>query len=110
MTETVRRVLQRVVLPTDHDTDVLPLYVDPDRPQLDVDKSALTLDQRAKLPPTEPNSQTEADPADSSPSTRKRIAIPPTWISSRMLVAAEELGPERFAQLRDLLLDLNDRS
>jgi galactofuranosylgalactofuranosylrhamnosyl-N-acetylglucosaminyl-diphospho-decaprenol beta-1,5/1,6-galactofuranosyltransferase len=49
---TVRRVLQRVVLPVDHDTDVLPLYVDPDRPQLDVDKSPLTATQRGKLPPT----------------------------------------------------------
>ncbi len=35
----MRRVLQRVVLPVDRDMDVLPLYVDPDRPQLDVDKS-----------------------------------------------------------------------
>ncbi|HYO38270.1 MAG TPA: glycosyltransferase [Nocardioidaceae bacterium] len=57
-----RRVLQRVVLPVDRDTDVLPLYVDPDRPQLDVDRSALTLSQRAKLPPTEPNSVAEPDP------------------------------------------------
>jgi galactofuranosylgalactofuranosylrhamnosyl-N-acetylglucosaminyl-diphospho-decaprenol beta-1,5/1,6-galactofuranosyltransferase len=62
-TGTVRRVLQRVVLPTDHDADVLPLYVDPDRPQLDVDKSALTVAQRGKVPPTEPNSQRTADPA-----------------------------------------------
>jgi galactofuranosylgalactofuranosylrhamnosyl-N-acetylglucosaminyl-diphospho-decaprenol beta-1,5/1,6-galactofuranosyltransferase len=63
MSQTMRRVLQRVVLPTDHDTDVLPLYVDPDRPQLDVDKSALTVAQRGKVPPTEPNSQRTADPA-----------------------------------------------
>jgi galactofuranosylgalactofuranosylrhamnosyl-N-acetylglucosaminyl-diphospho-decaprenol beta-1,5/1,6-galactofuranosyltransferase len=59
---TVRRVLQRVVLPVDRDTDVLPLYVDPDRPQLDVDKSGLTPTQRGKLPPTEPNSVVEPDP------------------------------------------------
>jgi galactofuranosylgalactofuranosylrhamnosyl-N-acetylglucosaminyl-diphospho-decaprenol beta-1,5/1,6-galactofuranosyltransferase len=58
---TVRRVLQRVVLPVDHDTDVLPLYVDADRPQLDVDRSGLTAGQRAKLPPTAPNSQAEPD-------------------------------------------------
>jgi galactofuranosylgalactofuranosylrhamnosyl-N-acetylglucosaminyl-diphospho-decaprenol beta-1,5/1,6-galactofuranosyltransferase len=58
---TVRRVLQRVVLPVDHDTDVLPLYVDPDRPQLDVDKSSLTTTQRRKLPPVEPNSQASPD-------------------------------------------------
>jgi galactofuranosylgalactofuranosylrhamnosyl-N-acetylglucosaminyl-diphospho-decaprenol beta-1,5/1,6-galactofuranosyltransferase len=62
-TGTVRRVLQRVVLPTDQDTDVLPLYVDPNRPQLDPDKSALTLAQRQRMPPPEPNSTTEADPA-----------------------------------------------
>ncbi|MEO5711521.1 MAG: glycosyltransferase [Nocardioidaceae bacterium] len=61
-TATVRRVLQRVVLPVDRDTDVLPLYVDPDRPSLDVDKSGLTATQRGKLPPTEPNSQAEPDP------------------------------------------------
>ncbi|MGA9749632.1 MAG: glycosyltransferase [Nocardioides sp.] len=60
--QTVRRVLQRVVLPTDRDTDVLPLYVDLDRPQLDVDKSPLTMTQRGKLPPTEPNAQAEPDP------------------------------------------------
>ena len=59
---TVRRVLQRVVLPVDRDMDVLPLYVDPDRPQLDVDKSGLTATQRGKLPPTEPNAQVEPDP------------------------------------------------
>jgi galactofuranosylgalactofuranosylrhamnosyl-N-acetylglucosaminyl-diphospho-decaprenol beta-1,5/1,6-galactofuranosyltransferase len=59
---TVRRVLQRVVLPVDRDMDVLPLYVDPDRPQLDVDKSPLTATQRGKLPPTEPNSVIEPDP------------------------------------------------
>jgi galactofuranosylgalactofuranosylrhamnosyl-N-acetylglucosaminyl-diphospho-decaprenol beta-1,5/1,6-galactofuranosyltransferase len=55
-------VLQRVVLPVDRDTDVLPLYVDPDRPQLDVDKSALTPAQRGKVPPTEPNADIEPDP------------------------------------------------
>ena len=59
---TVRRVLQRVVLPADRDTDVLPLYVDADRPQLDVDKSALTPAQRGKVPPTEPNAEVEPDP------------------------------------------------
>ncbi|QWZ06770.1 glycosyltransferase [Nocardioides panacis] len=59
---TVRRVLQRVVLPVDRDMDVLPLYVDPDRPELDVDKSGLTQTQRGKLPPTEPNAQQEPDP------------------------------------------------
>ncbi|NUR09758.1 MAG: glycosyltransferase [Nocardioidaceae bacterium] len=60
--DTVRRVLQRVVLPADHDIDVLPLYVDADRPQLDVDKSTLTPAQRGKIPPTEPNSQVSPDP------------------------------------------------
>ena len=60
--ETGRRVLQRVVLPADRDTDVLPLYVDLDRPQLDIDKSGLTMTQRGKLPPTEPNAQAEPDP------------------------------------------------
>jgi hypothetical protein len=59
---TVRRVLQRVVLPADRDTDVLPLYVDPDRAQLDVDKSGLTPAQRAKVPPPEPVADIEPDP------------------------------------------------
>jgi galactofuranosylgalactofuranosylrhamnosyl-N-acetylglucosaminyl-diphospho-decaprenol beta-1,5/1,6-galactofuranosyltransferase len=62
-TQSVRRVLQRVVLPPDQDTDVLPLYVDADRPQLDVDKSGLSPTQRGKLPPTEPNSTTTPDPS-----------------------------------------------
>jgi galactofuranosylgalactofuranosylrhamnosyl-N-acetylglucosaminyl-diphospho-decaprenol beta-1,5/1,6-galactofuranosyltransferase len=39
--ETVRRVLQRVVFPTDHDSDVLALYVDPDRAVLDADQATL---------------------------------------------------------------------
>ena len=60
---TARRVLQRVVLPADHDMDVLPLYVDPDRAALDVDKSALTVAQRRKVPPVEPNAQVEPDPS-----------------------------------------------
>ncbi len=59
---TARRVLQRVVLPVDHDTDVLPLYVDPDRPQLDVDTSAMTAAQRVRVPPAEPNAAVEPDP------------------------------------------------
>jgi galactofuranosylgalactofuranosylrhamnosyl-N-acetylglucosaminyl-diphospho-decaprenol beta-1,5/1,6-galactofuranosyltransferase len=60
-TATEPRVLQRVVFPLDRDTDVLPLYVDADRAQLDVDKSALTVAQRGKVPPTEPNSTAEPD-------------------------------------------------
>ncbi len=60
--ETTTRVLQRVVLPTSRDTDVLPLYVDPDRPQLDVNTLSLTLKQRAKIPPAEPNAELAPDP------------------------------------------------
>lgn len=56
------RVLQRVVLPLDHDADVLPLYVDPDRPQLDVDTSAMTAAQRGRIPPAEPNAVVRPDP------------------------------------------------
>ncbi|MGZ4495251.1 MAG: glycosyltransferase, partial [Nocardioides sp.] len=58
---TVRRVLQRVVLPADRDADVLALYVDPDRAQLDLDKSRLTPEQRGKVPPTEGNADVEQD-------------------------------------------------
>ncbi len=60
--DTVRRVLQRVVLPSSRDTDVLPLYVDPDRAQLDVNTIGLTLKQRGKIPPAEPNAEAEPDP------------------------------------------------
>ncbi len=59
---TVTRLLQRVVLPTDHDTDVLPLYVDADRPQLDVDTSGMTAAQRGRIPPVEPNAVIPPDP------------------------------------------------
>jgi galactofuranosylgalactofuranosylrhamnosyl-N-acetylglucosaminyl-diphospho-decaprenol beta-1,5/1,6-galactofuranosyltransferase len=59
---TVRRVLQRVVLPVSRDTDVLPLYVDPDRPQLDVNTLGMTMKQRGKIPPAAPNSDVEPDP------------------------------------------------
>ncbi len=61
-TGTVTRVLQRVVLPLDRDTDVLPLYVDADRPQLDTDVSGLTMSQRGRIPPAEPNADVEPDP------------------------------------------------
>jgi len=59
---TVRRVLQRVVLPTSRDTDVLPLYVDPDRAQLDPSTIGLTLKQRSRIPPSEPSAEAEPDP------------------------------------------------
>ena len=59
---TVRRVLQRVVLPTSRDTDVLPLYVDPDRPELDVNTLNLPLKARAKIPPIEANAEIAPDP------------------------------------------------
>jgi galactofuranosylgalactofuranosylrhamnosyl-N-acetylglucosaminyl-diphospho-decaprenol beta-1,5/1,6-galactofuranosyltransferase len=59
---TVQRLLQRVVLPDDRDTDVLPLYVDADRPQLDPDMSSLTAAQRARIPPPEPNAVVVPDP------------------------------------------------
>jgi galactofuranosylgalactofuranosylrhamnosyl-N-acetylglucosaminyl-diphospho-decaprenol beta-1,5/1,6-galactofuranosyltransferase len=62
MTATVTRVLQRVVLPKDRDMDVLPLYVDSDRPQLDVDTTGMTMAQRVRIPPAEPNASQEPDP------------------------------------------------
>jgi len=60
---TVRRVLQRVVLPADRDSDVMALYVDPDRAQLDPDKSRLTKAARGKIPPPEANADIEQDPS-----------------------------------------------
>src|SRR6476660_6250954 len=59
---TRRRVLQRVVLPTSRDTDVLPLYVDPDRPQLDTNTTGLTAKQRGRIPPAMPNAEIQPDP------------------------------------------------
>jgi galactofuranosylgalactofuranosylrhamnosyl-N-acetylglucosaminyl-diphospho-decaprenol beta-1,5/1,6-galactofuranosyltransferase len=59
---TVRRVLQRVVLPTSRDVDVLPLYVDPDRPQLDVNTIGMTGRQRSHVPPAAPNAEEEPNP------------------------------------------------
>ncbi|MGH8966371.1 MAG: glycosyltransferase, partial [Actinomycetes bacterium] len=55
-------MLQRVVLPTDRDIDVLPLYVDPDRPQLDVNTLGMTMKQRGRIPPAQPNAQVDPDP------------------------------------------------
>jgi galactofuranosylgalactofuranosylrhamnosyl-N-acetylglucosaminyl-diphospho-decaprenol beta-1,5/1,6-galactofuranosyltransferase len=48
----VRRVLQRVVLPEDRDMDVLPLYVDRDKAQLEPEKSVLGKLSVAALPAT----------------------------------------------------------
>jgi galactofuranosylgalactofuranosylrhamnosyl-N-acetylglucosaminyl-diphospho-decaprenol beta-1,5/1,6-galactofuranosyltransferase len=59
---TVPRVLQRVILPADRDIDVLPLYVDPDRPQLDVNTVGMTARQRGRIPPASPNAEIEPDP------------------------------------------------
>ncbi|MCW2867279.1 MAG: putative glycosyltransferase [Marmoricola sp.] len=65
MTETTqvdRRVLQRVVFPASRDTDVLPLYVDPDRPQLDTNTTGLTAKQKSRIPPAMPNAEVQPDP------------------------------------------------
>ncbi len=78
---TVRRVLQRVVLPTTATLDVLPLYVDPDRPQLDVNTLDLTLKQRAKIPPAEPNAEVAPDPhAVLGPSPLRGQAVRPDLV------------------------------
>ena len=69
----VRRVLQRVVLPADRDSDVMPLYVDPDRAALDPDKSRLNKAARGKIPPPEPNADIEQDP--SAILDRRRYAV-----------------------------------
>ncbi|MFC7493863.1 MULTISPECIES: glycosyltransferase [unclassified Nocardioides] len=47
-TGTVRRVLQRQIMPLDRDVDVLPLYVDPDPAVLDADKYAVGGNKAAK--------------------------------------------------------------
>ena len=60
--QTGRRVLQRVILPVDRDVDVLPLYVDPDRPQLDVNTIGMTAKQRERVPLTPPNAEIPPDP------------------------------------------------
>ena len=48
---TARRVLQKVVFPADRDTDVLPLYVDPNRAELDLNTIGMTAKQRGRIPP-----------------------------------------------------------
>jgi galactofuranosylgalactofuranosylrhamnosyl-N-acetylglucosaminyl-diphospho-decaprenol beta-1,5/1,6-galactofuranosyltransferase len=45
---TVSRTLQRLVLPTDHDTDVYPLYVDPEPASLDADKHEIGANKSAQ--------------------------------------------------------------
>jgi galactofuranosylgalactofuranosylrhamnosyl-N-acetylglucosaminyl-diphospho-decaprenol beta-1,5/1,6-galactofuranosyltransferase len=48
MSETTRRVLQRFVMPLDRDTDVFPLYVDPEAAVLDADRDSIGGNQSAK--------------------------------------------------------------
>ena len=48
MTETVRRLLQRQILPLDGDVDVLPLYLDPEEANLDEDKYVVGGSRAAK--------------------------------------------------------------
>jgi len=45
---TVRRLLQRQILPIDRDTDVFALYVDPEEPQLDADRYDIGGNRAAK--------------------------------------------------------------
>ena len=45
---TVRRLLQRQILPIDRDTDVFPLYVDLEEAKLDTDRDAVGGDKAAK--------------------------------------------------------------
>ncbi|MBD8868721.1 glycosyltransferase [Nocardioides donggukensis] len=45
---TATRSLQRLVLPTDRDTDVFPLYVDPEPAQLDADKYEIGTNKNAQ--------------------------------------------------------------
>ncbi|MBO9523834.1 MAG: glycosyltransferase [Nocardioidaceae bacterium] len=46
--QTVRRVLQRFVLPADRDLDVVPLYVDTEGAMLDADKEAIGSNKQAQ--------------------------------------------------------------
>ncbi len=48
MSETVRKVLQRFVLPADRDLDVVPLYVDTEPVVLDADKESIGSSRAAK--------------------------------------------------------------
>lgn len=48
MSTTTERVLQRLVLPTDRDTDVFPLYVDAEPAQLDADKYEIGANRNAQ--------------------------------------------------------------
>jgi galactofuranosylgalactofuranosylrhamnosyl-N-acetylglucosaminyl-diphospho-decaprenol beta-1,5/1,6-galactofuranosyltransferase len=47
-TPTVRRVLQRFVLPADRDLDVVPLYVDTEGVQLDADREMIGTNKSAQ--------------------------------------------------------------
>ncbi len=60
--QTAKRVLQRIVLPADRDTDVLPLYVDANRAELDVNTIGMTSKQRSRIPPPAPNADVPPDP------------------------------------------------
>ncbi|GAA4803813.1 glycosyltransferase [Nocardioides caeni] len=48
MSDTVRRLLQRQIMPTDGDVDVLPLYLDPEEANLDEDKYVVGGSRAAK--------------------------------------------------------------
>ncbi len=61
-TAKARRLLQKVVFPADRDTDVLPLYVDPNRAELDANTLGMTAKQRGGMPPPQPNADVEPDP------------------------------------------------
>src|SRR5690606_35201321 len=65
---------QKVVFPADRDTDVLPLYVDPNRAELDVNTIGLTTKQRSRIPPAAPNAEEDPDPHAVLGRHRYRIA------------------------------------
>ncbi|HET7351277.1 MAG TPA: glycosyltransferase [Marmoricola sp.] len=79
---TVTRLLQRQILPIDHDADVLALYVDPEMPRLDADKYEVGSNRQAK----------ELNAAAIRQSTSTGKSIHPDQVESRtsMRVQAQE--------------------
>ncbi|WP_246081605.1 glycosyltransferase [Nocardioides litoris] len=70
---TVRRLLQRQVMPTDRDVDVLPLYVDPEPAVLDADKYEVGSNRNAR----------ELNAATMRQGTKTGVSIHPDQIESR---------------------------
>ena len=94
---TVRRLLQRQILPIDRDTDVFALYVDPEEARLDADRYEIGGDRAAK----------DLNNAAIRQSTSTGRAVHPDQILSRTAFRVRQGSKMSFFRTSDYQLDFD---